>query len=334
MADKKRKATDFLFLSALLGAREARMLTEDRAERMLEAASFEEAAKLLTDCGYEDMSAMEAPEIDAYLAHRRAECLDELQGMCPEKRLIQVFRMKYDYHNAKVLIKAEGANTDGGHLLASAGRIPAGVLKEAYETEAYGDIPGNLASMMPEAKALLARTGNPQLVDFLLDKAYYAEFLDTAEAMGDRFLVGYVRVMIDSANLRAAVRTSRMGKDVDFLKNALIPGGSVGTERILAALGSAELLQSLFAATELEKAAELGAMALTGGTMTQFERACDNAVTEYLKKAKLRAFGSEPIAAYIAAFENEITAVRMILTGQQNGMEPKDVRERLRDIYV
>ena len=85
MADKKHKATDFLFLSALLGAREARMLTQERAERMLDAASFEEAAKLLTDCGYEDMSAMSASEIDAFLARRRAECFNELEGMCPEK---------------------------------------------------------------------------------------------------------------------------------------------------------------------------------------------------------------------------------------------------------
>ena len=42
----------YLCLSAMLRAREPRMLTADRAARMLEASGFEESAKLLGDCGY------------------------------------------------------------------------------------------------------------------------------------------------------------------------------------------------------------------------------------------------------------------------------------------
>ena len=40
----------------MLRAREPRLLNAERAGRMLDAASFEEAAKLLTDCGYPDLS--------------------------------------------------------------------------------------------------------------------------------------------------------------------------------------------------------------------------------------------------------------------------------------
>ena len=50
----------YLCLSAMLRAREPRLLNDDRAQRMLEAPSFEEAAKLLTDCGYEVMYQMSA----------------------------------------------------------------------------------------------------------------------------------------------------------------------------------------------------------------------------------------------------------------------------------
>ena len=48
----------------MLRARENKMLTRDKAERMLDAGSFEEAAKLLSDCGYEDMSQMSAKDIE------------------------------------------------------------------------------------------------------------------------------------------------------------------------------------------------------------------------------------------------------------------------------
>ena len=68
--------------------------------------------------------------------------------------------------------------------------------------------------------------------------------------------------------------------------------------------------------------------------MTSFELACDNAVNEYLKKAKLVSYGPEALIAYIAAVEGEITAVRMILTGRLAGIEPQVIRERLRDLYA
>ena len=84
----------------------------------------------------------------------------------------------------------------------------------------------------------------------------------------------------------------------------------------------------------LEKAAVCGAQATAGGRMTDFEKACDNAVTEYLKKAKLVAFGEEAVTAFIAAQETEITAVRMILTGRLAGIAPETIQERLRDLYA
>ena len=67
------KKEAYLCLSAMLRAREPRLLNNDRAQRMLEAASFEDCAKQLGDCGYADMSQMSAKEIESELAaHREA----------------------------------------------------------------------------------------------------------------------------------------------------------------------------------------------------------------------------------------------------------------------
>ena len=40
------------------------------------------------------------------------------------------------------------------------------------------------------------------------------------------------------------------------------------------------------------------------------------------------------MTAYLAAVENEITAVRMILTGRLAGVKSEAIRERLRDLYA
>ena len=154
-----------------------------------------------------------------------------------------------------------------------------------------------------------------------------------ADKVGSPFLKGYAEILVDTANLKSAVRTLRMGKNQDFLAAVLIEGGNVGTQRITAA-GDKDSLAALYARTKLEKAASLGADALAGGSMTEFERACDNAVNAYLRDAKLVPYGCEPVAAYLAAVEGEIQAVRMILTGRLAGVRPQVIRERLRDLYA
>lgn len=317
----------------MLRARENRMLTRDKAERMLDAGSFEEAAKLLSDCGYEDMSQMSAKDIEGALSRRRDAVFTELAALAPNKMIVDVFRVKYDYHNAKTVIKAEAMGTDPLPLMSGAGREKPEELLAAYNEDRCKDLPGLLGDAMTEAKSVLARSANPQLADFVLDKAYFGELVKLTDALDSRYLKGYVAVMADSTNLRSAVRTLRMGKDVDFLRTALVPGGNVSADRIIAA-ASGDSLAALFAGSDLAEAASLGSAAVEGGAMTAFELACDNAVMAYVAGAKLAAYGEEPVIAYMAAVESEITTVRMILTGRLAGIEPQTIRERLRDMYA
>ena len=321
----------YLCLSAMLRAREPRMLNADRAGRMLDASGFEESAKLLGDCGYEDMTGLSAAGIDAALSERRAAILDELENLVPDKALVELFRLKYDYHNAKAVLKGEAMGVDPLRLMSVSGRVAPDKLKSAFDEERIGDLPPVLGAAMVEAASTLARTANPQLADFELDRACFAEMKAIAEELDNAFISGYVRLLIDAANLKSAVRTARMHKSADFLASVLIKGGT-DVDRIAAADGDG--LAALFAHGPLEKAAAAGAEAIAGGSMTGFELLCDNAVNDYIRSAKLVSYGPEAVAAYIAAVETEITAVRMILTGSLAGVDAETIRERLRDLYA
>ena len=334
MSNNKCDRNAYLFLSAHLRAREGKMLNRDKAERMLDAASFEEAAKMLVECGYEDMSSMSAKEVEKALSDHRAAVFADLAHMSPNKELIDVFRIKYDYHNAKTIMKSEAVELERGDLLSTSGRIDPEDLVEDFNEDNFRGLSETFAKAIAEARTVLNRTGNPQYADFILDSAYFVEVKKLAEELGSEFLKGYAEILVDSANLRTAVRTLRMNKNGDFLRTALVPGGSVDAERIVSAAGSGESLAQLFAVTKLKDAAFAGAEAVDGGRMTAFELACDNAVNAYLKQAKLVSFGEAPVIAFIAAVENEITAARMILTGRLAGIAPDTIRERLRDFYA
>ena len=334
MSEKKISDREYLYLSAMLKAREANMLTRDKLERILAAGSFNDAAKLLQESGWPDMSDQTAAGVDKLLSKRREEIFAELERTIPEREVVEVFRTRYDYHNAKAIIKGEGVGADAEHILSGAGTVEPKKLLEAYREEDFRDIPAILGAAMTEARGVLARTDNPQAADFVLDRAYFAQLLELAGRVTSPYLGAYVRTLIDSANIRTVVRCFRMGKDADFMRKALIDGGNVSMDFAVRGTVTADELAELFGTTVFREAAVLGGAALEGGPMTQFEKACDNAVNAFLDTARRTGFGSEVAVGYLAAEENAITTVRMVMTGLLSGIDPERLKERLRDTYV
>ncbi len=309
----------------MLRAREARMLGRDKLERML-TEPYADAARALADCGYEDMAELDTRGINEALGRHRAEEIAEVYEMCPDKRVVDVFRLKYEYHNAKVIVKSGGAGGEG--LLSGSGRTDVQELRAFYESGEGADLSETLAGAIDEAKVTLARTGNPQLADFILDRAYFAELTELAEAIGDGFISDYVKVLIDSANVRIAVRAQSIGGvGAAQFAGALITGGDVDADEIRRAMESRDALGQLYANTMFAEAVQQEGM-------TAFELAADNAVNAFLADSELVSFGPAAIAGYLAAVENEITAIRIILTGRLMGIDPKLLRERLRESYV
>ena len=325
------KDTDYLFLSTRVKCLECSLLTRERMERMLEARTVEDAAKVLQECGYAEMAHVGQVELDEVIAQQRQKTMEDLSSVAPDPRLIDVFKIKYDYHNVKVILKADAMGISPDRLLVDAGRIPAVALADGMRTELRG-VSYTLRKAVSDARDMLSSTNDPQLADFILDRAYFAEMFDLAKATGSKFLEGYVRISIDAANLRSLVRVLRMGKGPEFLRAVLFEGGNIHTARVLAATGGS--LEELYATSALKEAAEAGAAALNGGGLTRFEKLCDDGVNAYLAGAKYVAFGEAPIIGYLAAKENEFTSVRIILTGRMAGLDADTIRERLREAYV
>jgi len=332
----KIKDTDYLSLSARVHAMEVSLLSRERMERMLDARSDEEAVKVLTECGYPEIGRVTPETVDRMLAQRRTALLQELEGAMPDRRLLEIFKVKYDYHNLKTLLKAEALGKDFDRLLVDAGRVPAGDLTERMNgTSQKGSLPDAMNKAVSMAREVLHTTGDPQRMDFALDRAYFAEIAALAEQTGSSYLKGYVTVQVDVANLRCLVRALRMNKSADFLKGVLFQGGSVSERSILnvASAGGSGLVE-LYAVTTLRQAAETGAAAVRGGGLTAFEKECDNAVTKYLAGAKYVPFGEAPVIGYLAAVDSELTNLRIILSGRMAGLDGDTIRERLRESYV
>ena len=130
------------------------MLSRDKAEHMLDTASFEEAARQLTESGYEDMSGFSIKGIEDALAVRRADVFRELETLVPNCEVLDLFRLKYDYHNVKVLIKSDAMLQDDRSLLSESGRISTEQMRKLFQEDRLRDLPGVLGSAAQEAKNL------------------------------------------------------------------------------------------------------------------------------------------------------------------------------------
>ena len=67
----KIKDTDYLFLSTRIKSMERNLLNGERLERMLEARTPEDAAKVLTECGWPDMPRVNLDGLDRVLTLER-----------------------------------------------------------------------------------------------------------------------------------------------------------------------------------------------------------------------------------------------------------------------
>ena len=224
---KTIKDTDYLVISARVKALETGLLTAERMEQILDAKSGEDAGKLLQEWGYPQLDPRRPEAMDAALSAVREATLADLAEGTPDARYIDLFKVKYDYHNVKALLKAEAVGTAPDRMLMDMGRVSTAELAEAVRSRELDGLPETLAAAVVEAREVLDTTRDPQLSDIVLDRWCYRDMAALAEETGSAFLRGYVAVQVDAVNLRTAVRTLRMGKGADFLLGALLEGGDL-----------------------------------------------------------------------------------------------------------
>ena len=223
----QKRDTDYLAVSTRIHAMENRMLTRERMERMIDAKDSGEAAKVLSECGYGELTQLTSAALEELLADARRNTFRDMADSVPDRRLVEVFQLKYDYHNAKVLIKAQAMGLDEARLLSQGGRYDPQRLREDFLRDDLRDWGEVFRQAVLRAREVLSATGDPQQADLVLDRACFQEMESLARACGSAFLQGYVRLSVDAANLRAAVRAARMGKGSEFLNQILLPGGNV-----------------------------------------------------------------------------------------------------------
>lgn len=303
------------------------MLSANELESLIAAQNTEEAIKILTDKGY-GLNISGNETIDEILKGELEKAWTEAKNVCPEGAPLDILLYQNDFHNLKTILKASICGVSWEHLVLKPCIQDPEKISEAVKSVNFDDLDEFIRDTAKTAYNLICETNDGQLVEVYLDKKVWRKMLEKSISVKNEFLSGWINLNILIANMKIAVRS--YGKSKEFIKNAMIESDELNTDKLIEAalLGKEEVIETI-SSLGFPEAAEL-----LEKSFSDFEKWCDNKKMEYIKKAKLKSFGFEPILAFLIGKEFELQAVRIILSGKQNNVPTEIIRERLGDLYV
>lgn len=330
---------DYVFAASRIRSVEKNLLTREKAEKMLDSKTPSDALKILLELSYgkeETAENIAVSDFEKLLSEETKKTYDLIRSIAADEKDFFCFLYLYDYHNIKVLLKAEFLGIDGRAFLIDAGSVSIDKLAVMIKERNLVSLTAVMRQAVLDAVDVFARTNDPQAVDFLLDQACYTDMLLSAKESGNSFIQGYVSLAVDVVNLKAFVRLREMGKPWDVFSKVYISGGRIQEKLFISGYDeSYEQFSPRLLAYGLDQALLFGGEELReSGRFTVLEKLCDDALITYAQKAKAVSFGPEPLAAYIIAKEAEIRTARIIMAGLLQGIDRAQIAERVRASYV
>ncbi len=334
------KEEGYAYATARIRVRESKLLPLSRLERLFDTADSADAIKLLTEAGYSGQDPNSGKEgnfdVEKLLSSELKKAYDFIGEIVPDPLVINLFKKKYDYLNAKLILKAEFLKIDVKGTLSELGTIePVKLLKMMAERK-FEDVSEIFVQAVKAAEEAFNKTGDPQIIDFILDNASYAEMVADAEISQDPELIKLVNMLIDTANIRIFIRSKLLKKPADFIRKAWIKSGSFKEEIFEEMVNQG--LDKLFSVLKdigCEKLAiQLKKVADNKDGISEIEKILDDYITLYLKESKYVVMGVLPVIGYLFFKETEIKNARLIITGVKNNVPRETIKERLRLGYA
>lgn len=331
---------DYAYATAHIRAIEPKLINRSKLDRLLDTADASDAMKLLLESGYGsdqmDNSKDGAGKIEALLSSELKKAYNLLFEILPDPQAVNLFMRRYDYLNAKLILKTEFLGLDAAKNLSPMGTIKPDKLLALITERKFSELPEIFGNALSETLDAFNESGDPQEIDFILDRASFENMADDAKKSEEPFLIDMTKRLSDVANIRVFIRAKLLSRTRDFIRRALVKGGSISGS-IFEEL-SEKSLDQFFATLKNSELASLGqrlseAVKLADG-ISEVEKILDDSIIIFLRQSKFVTFGIDPVIAYLFYKETEIKNARLIITGKANKIPQESIKERLRLGYA
>ena len=318
---------DFTYAVARIRFRETKLLSDTDLNALLMSSDVDAVMRLLRDKGWGDNTDCCPEELLALEENRLWEFINETVD---DISVLNFLLIPNDYHNLKVILKCITRDMEPDSMLIEDSVEDAKTIYKAIKSREYGDLPEYMQEVAQEAMTTLLQTSDGQLCDIIVDKACMEHVYRLGKESKSDIIRLYCELFVVAADIKIAIRCANTKKKLDFIRRALAECDTLDVERLAQAAceGKDEVIAYL-GTTEYRSAVDA-----IETSMSAFEKWCDDYMTNAMKPQKWEPFGIGPVVAYIIARQNEIKAVRMILSAKLNNLSENTIKERLRDMYV
>jgi len=327
---------------ARIRAMEHRLLDSGVLQRMIDADDTASVFKILGETSYASALSSQAglPSVDKALEADLHAIYNEIRSFAPDKEIIDIMCLHYDFHNVKVLLKSAFNVRSGSKkrwdLLTSLGSCPIDKLIDCVEIEDYRLLPFGLDQLLPKCIAVWEQTKNILEIERMLDARLYEVMSEYAVILDMPGIKSWVSTRIDGENIRTLVRLKRFNFDSAGVMPFLHAGGKLDLS-LLAQLVS-EPFESWGRVLDFS---EFGGMLCSvdaaGGfsdLIMSLEKALDDFYFEKIAASRYGSSAPENIPAYLWGKEMEVKNIRVILVSKSNKGNKDDLRGLLRHGYA
>ncbi len=322
----------YYYAVARIRSRELGLLNQSFIDQLLGARSVDEAMRLLQDKGWymPDEYTTESDRVEKMLSAEKKKTWDLIEELVDDMSVFDVLLIENDYHNLKAAVKEALTADRHPSIFSNGGTIEPRVMEEAVESRDFSPLPDEMEPVAEKALETLLHTHDGQLTDVIIDKAALAAISEAGKKSGSPVLELYAGLKVASADIKIAIRAVKTGKDKNFIKEALAPCDTLDTDKLAEAAG--EGMDAIYDYLSLTKYSD--AVSELKKSPSAFERWCDNLIIRNIRSEITHPYTIGPLAAYIIARENEVSTVRIVLSGLINDLPEESVRERAREMYV
>ena len=318
---------DYIYAVARVRSKELSLLSRQDIDQLMACRGFDECLRVLSDKGW---GGAEGSSAEAVLAQEEEKTWAFIRELTEDLTPFSVLLYPIDYNNLKAAIKCVVTDAPPQDVFLSGGSIDPQAMMRCVRENDFSSLPPAMAEAADEAYHTLLQTGDGQLCDVLLDRACLSGVLQCGKESGNELLSQYAELKVAVSNIKTAVRACKTGKTKAFIDEALAPCGSLDVSSLAAAAcKSVEDIYGYLSSTPYSGAAEK-----LKESYSAFEKWCDDQVMDLIKEQKRNPFTIGPLFAYVLARQNEVSTVRIILSGKLNELDDGMIRERLRDMYV
>jgi V/A-type H+/Na+-transporting ATPase subunit C len=317
--------------------KEGALLNRQRVTRLVES-DYDEAMAVLQETEYGPYleGRMVSREIDEGLEEFLSDQYDFLDEVCGGTLVAQYLRLKYDFHNMKVVLKEKYFGSGLEPVFSRLGGLDVEQLRLQAESRT-GEVPGYWRKLMDTInRKMEGREDDPGWLDALADRRYLERRLELARMERSKFLVDYTRATVDVANIRVLLRGKNLDKPSEYYRAALAEGGRIEKRRMVDVAGDPhERMSSRLLSTRYGRMLEQVLEGGDGGVrLTTLDRQSDEYLLEKLAGLARIKIGPERIVRYILSRENEVVLVRVTMMGKIHNLTPEQIEKVINPAYM